>query len=225
MRLLRACCDVLSANRSPTSSSSHSPVENTSPTSEIHSRRFDHYRAPPPAAMQVKASGGIRTLEDAIAMLEAGASRLGTSGGVWIVKEARQAVEWKRDNTVIDQLGRPGDHIGGSGQGVQDRDSGYGGGNRSRSGSGHNEGMVRDSRRRKGSGARRSPVDSMVGFIRGSSDGGSGGVPMASGSAGGGAGGGSGYDENRPASTYSGIYARRASEDRPVLGTRLFTDF
>lgn len=32
--------------------------------------------------MMVEASGGIRTLEDAVSMLEAGASRLGTSGGV-----------------------------------------------------------------------------------------------------------------------------------------------
>ncbi|KAF2763963.1 deoxyribose-phosphate aldolase [Teratosphaeria nubilosa] len=43
--------------------------------------------------MQVKASGGIRTVEDAVKMLEAGASRLGTSGGVWIVKEGREAAE------------------------------------------------------------------------------------------------------------------------------------
>lgn len=43
--------------------------------------------------MLVKASGGIRTLADAITMLEAGASRLGTSGGVWIVKEAHDKIE------------------------------------------------------------------------------------------------------------------------------------
>ncbi|KAF7187576.1 Deoxyribose-phosphate aldolase [Pseudocercospora fuligena] len=43
--------------------------------------------------MNVKASGGIRTLEDAVKMLEAGASRLGTSEGVWIAKEARERVE------------------------------------------------------------------------------------------------------------------------------------
>lgn len=42
--------------------------------------------------MQVKASGGIRTLDDAIKMLEAGASRLGTSAGIWIAKEAKDAV-------------------------------------------------------------------------------------------------------------------------------------
>jgi deoxyribose-phosphate aldolase len=38
----------------------------------------------------VKASGGIRTLEDAQAMIEAGASRIGTSAGVAIVQAARQ---------------------------------------------------------------------------------------------------------------------------------------
>ncbi|KAK5164311.1 uncharacterized protein LTR77_010006 [Saxophila tyrrhenica] len=43
--------------------------------------------------MQVKASGGIRTLEDAVKMLEAGASRLGTSGGVWIAREAKEKAE------------------------------------------------------------------------------------------------------------------------------------
>lgn len=43
--------------------------------------------------MLVKASGGIRTLADAVTMLEAGASRLGTSGGVWIAKEAKELQE------------------------------------------------------------------------------------------------------------------------------------
>lgn len=43
--------------------------------------------------MQVKASGGIRTLDDAVKMIEAGASRLGTSGGVWIVKEGKENVD------------------------------------------------------------------------------------------------------------------------------------
>lgn len=41
-------------------------------------------------AMQVKASGGIRTLKDAMAMIEAGASRLGTSSGVKIMEEVKQ---------------------------------------------------------------------------------------------------------------------------------------
>ncbi|CAK3776392.1 hypothetical protein DOTSEDRAFT_75463 [Lecanosticta acicola] len=40
--------------------------------------------------MHVKASGGIRTLGDAVEMLEAGAERLGSSGGVGIAKEARE---------------------------------------------------------------------------------------------------------------------------------------
>ena len=40
--------------------------------------------------MLVKASGGIRTYDDAVKMLKAGASRLGTSGGVWIAKEAKE---------------------------------------------------------------------------------------------------------------------------------------
>ena len=42
--------------------------------------------------MKVKASGGIRTLKDAVDMIEVGASRLGTSGGVWIVKEGKDSV-------------------------------------------------------------------------------------------------------------------------------------
>jgi deoxyribose-phosphate aldolase len=37
----------------------------------------------------VKASGGIRTLRDAQSMIDAGASRMGTSSGVSIVREAR----------------------------------------------------------------------------------------------------------------------------------------
>lgn len=36
--------------------------------------------------IKVKAAGGIRTLEDALAMLEAGAERLGTSAGVRIIE-------------------------------------------------------------------------------------------------------------------------------------------
>ena len=55
----------------------------------------------PPAAttpanarkMRVKASGGIRCLDDAVAMLDAGAARLGTSSGLWIMQEARKIVK------------------------------------------------------------------------------------------------------------------------------------
>jgi len=43
-----------------------------------------------PEGLLVKASGGIRTLADARAMLEAGAARLGTSGGVALVEEAER---------------------------------------------------------------------------------------------------------------------------------------
>ena len=39
--------------------------------------------------MGVKAAGGVRTREDALAMIEAGATRLGTSGGIKIVKGER----------------------------------------------------------------------------------------------------------------------------------------
>lgn len=41
-------------------------------------------------ACQIKASGGIRTLDDALGMLEAGADRLGVSSGVDIVEELRR---------------------------------------------------------------------------------------------------------------------------------------
>ncbi|EMC98022.1 hypothetical protein BAUCODRAFT_67490 [Baudoinia panamericana UAMH 10762] len=51
--------------------------------------------------MQVKASGGIKTIEDAVKMLEAGASRLGTSGGVWIVKEGRESIEQSRGQPSV----------------------------------------------------------------------------------------------------------------------------
>lgn len=50
--------------------------------------------------MQVKASGGVRSLEDAVTMLEAGATRLGTSSGLWIMQESRKKSEEKE--------GRPG---------------------------------------------------------------------------------------------------------------------
>ncbi|KAF2273650.1 deoxyribose-phosphate aldolase, partial [Westerdykella ornata] len=43
--------------------------------------------------MQVKASGGIRSLDDAVRMLEAGATRLGTSSGLWIMQESRQRLK------------------------------------------------------------------------------------------------------------------------------------
>lgn len=47
--------------------------------------------------MQVKASGGVRSLEDAVKMLEAGATRLGTSSGLWIMQQAREKIEQGKD--------------------------------------------------------------------------------------------------------------------------------
>src|SRR5436190_15848877 len=41
--------------------------------------------------IQIKAAGGIRTYKDARALLEAGASRLGTSSGIRIMEEARKS--------------------------------------------------------------------------------------------------------------------------------------
>jgi deoxyribose-phosphate aldolase len=48
--------------------------------------------------MEVKASGGVRSLETAVKMLEAGASRLGTSSGLWIMQEARTKVGEEKGN-------------------------------------------------------------------------------------------------------------------------------
>ena len=42
--------------------------------------------------MGVKASGGVRTLDAALAMIQAGATRIGTSRGVEIVEELRSAI-------------------------------------------------------------------------------------------------------------------------------------
>ena len=43
-------------------------------------------------SIKVKASGGIRTVEDALLMIEAGASRLGTSQGVKIIDEYKKLI-------------------------------------------------------------------------------------------------------------------------------------
>ncbi|KAF1951717.1 aldolase, partial [Byssothecium circinans] len=56
--------------------------------------------------MQVKASGGIRGLEDARTMLEAGASRLGSSSGVWIMQEGRKVKDGEGKGGVVEE--RPG---------------------------------------------------------------------------------------------------------------------
>ena len=43
--------------------------------------------------VKVKAAGGVRTLADAIAMIEAGAERIGTSAGVVIVEELKKSMQ------------------------------------------------------------------------------------------------------------------------------------
>lgn len=59
--------------------------------------------------MKVKASGGVRSLVDAVKMLEAGASRLGTSSGVLIAKQAKEAVaKGKGVDAVKDVGGKTG---------------------------------------------------------------------------------------------------------------------
>jgi deoxyribose-phosphate aldolase len=40
--------------------------------------------------IQIKAAGGVRSHNDALALLKAGASRIGTSSGVAIVEESRK---------------------------------------------------------------------------------------------------------------------------------------
>ena len=47
--------------------------------------------------VRVKASGGIRDLRDAVRMLEAGATRIGASAGVWIMQEAKEEVERRNE--------------------------------------------------------------------------------------------------------------------------------
>lgn len=43
--------------------------------------------------LKVKASGGIKTVNECVAMMEAGAERIGTSNGVWIMNEANSLVD------------------------------------------------------------------------------------------------------------------------------------
>lgn len=43
--------------------------------------------------MKIKASGGVKTVNECIVMMEAGAERIGTSNGVWIMAEAQTMLE------------------------------------------------------------------------------------------------------------------------------------
>ena len=45
------------------------------------------------AGMRVKASGGVKTVRDCVTMMEAGAERIGTSNGVWIMEEAHTLMD------------------------------------------------------------------------------------------------------------------------------------
>ncbi|MFT4235110.1 MAG: deoxyribose-phosphate aldolase [Microbacterium sp.] len=59
-------------------------------------------RASVSAAVQVKASGGVRGLDSAIAMLDAGATRLGTSASATILGEARARAAGKTSTSSED---------------------------------------------------------------------------------------------------------------------------
>lgn len=52
--------------------------------------------------VQVKASGGVRSYADALAMLDAGASRLGTSGSAVILGEARRVDAGEESTGAVD---------------------------------------------------------------------------------------------------------------------------
>ena len=54
-------------------------------------------------SMRVKASGGIKTVGDCVTMLEAGAERIGTSNGVWIMGEAHALMD-----EITHQAGKDG---------------------------------------------------------------------------------------------------------------------
>lgn len=63
-------------------------------------------------SVQVKASGGIRTLEDVLAYAEAGATRIGTSATIQILEEARKRASLPpltagTDKPAFDYGGRP----------------------------------------------------------------------------------------------------------------------
>ena len=55
------------------------------------------------SGVKVKASGGVKTLGDCVRMIEAGAERIGTSSGIWIMKEARRKVEETKDEAGEDK--------------------------------------------------------------------------------------------------------------------------
>jgi deoxyribose-phosphate aldolase len=82
IELACACCRNGGADFVKTSTGFHASGGAT----VEHVRQLCRFGAPLP----VKASGGLRTARAALAMLEAGAARLGTSSGVSIVRELRR---------------------------------------------------------------------------------------------------------------------------------------
>jgi deoxyribose-phosphate aldolase len=55
-----------------------------------------------PEGVGVKAAGGIRDLKTALAMIEAGAKRIGTSAGVELISEIQEGEEVKINETLND---------------------------------------------------------------------------------------------------------------------------
>ncbi|MCX7794420.1 MAG: deoxyribose-phosphate aldolase [Thermodesulfovibrionales bacterium] len=55
-------------------------------------------------SLKIKASGGIRTLKQALELINAGAARLGTSAGVEIMKEFKGSEKYPRHDEKISQL-------------------------------------------------------------------------------------------------------------------------
>ncbi|GAB7336971.1 hypothetical protein MBLNU457_g2395t1 [Dothideomycetes sp. NU457] len=127
VRLMFACCEVLGeaavggwagvSEENEYTQSRRDSQRNSRGSDKSGDYQFDGWRRVKKRKMQVNASGGINTLEDAVAMLQAGAARLGTSGGVWILKEAREKVEWgvrRQQRTIRDRSKSVSTSISGS---------------------------------------------------------------------------------------------------------------
>lgn len=54
-------------------------------------------------SMNVKASGGVKTVNECVAMMEAGAERIGTSNGVWIMDESQAMLEYVKHKTGAEE--------------------------------------------------------------------------------------------------------------------------
>lgn len=191
VRLMAACCNVLvlpgpiGAAAEPLTH----PAADDKMIQEVGRRK-----------MRVKASGGIRTVDDAVKMLEAGASRLGTSGGVWIVKEGREVVErCERKASIVRYASTAVDAVHNNDGGMIELGTGTTG--------------------TAGQGGRSSRKGNLVQ---------NGGAAVMSSRLGGNLGAiviGNGIAAVDVSGSGSGGGSTRASIDRPGLATRLFTDF